>query len=97
MDLSNNLIANIAYIEHFKANNPKLNELKCSGKYLEYLGERIDISDIYIQDVLTNRNLFESLKDIDANELFIIIKLHCEAIQIKEQGLINKIGELNYE
>lgn len=97
MNLNNNIQANMAYINHFKALNPKLSDIKCEGKYLEYNEERLDMSGIYIQDILSNRYLYENLKEIDAQTLVTIIKLHIEAVKIKEKELINKIGALNYE
>lgn len=97
MNLNNNVDANIAYIEHFKTLNPKLNEIKCVGKYLEYQGEKIDTSGIYIQDILNNRLLFDSINEISADTLITIIKLHIQAVKIKEKELINKMGALKYE
>ena len=97
MEFNENIFANVAYIEHIKSHNPKLKDIKCSGKYLEYLNEKIDISEIYIQDILTNKMLFDSLGTIEAEDFLTIIKLHIGAIKIKEKEFIYKMGEMKNE
>lgn len=85
---------NAAYVASWKERNPKLSELKTDGHYLEYQHERIDISEVYIQDILSNPNLFYSIDNIECVDLFNVIKIHVKAIQIKEKELEEKVRSL---
>jgi hypothetical protein len=92
----NNIIQiNAAYVASWKKMNPKLNALKTDGHYLEYNNEKIDISEIYMQDILSNPNLYYSISSIEANDLFNIIKIHVEAMKIKEKELAEKVRRAN--
>jgi hypothetical protein len=88
----NNVIqTNAAYVANWKERNPKLSDLKTDGRYLEYNNERIDISEIYMQDILSNPNLYYSINYINSNDLFNIIKIHVQAMKIKERELERKV------
>ncbi len=82
---------NAAYIASWKQLNPKLRDLETDGYFLKYLNEEIDIREIYMQDILNNSNLFYSLDSIEEQDLFNIIRIHVDAIKIKEEQLKNKM------
>ena len=89
---------NAAYVASWKEKNPNLLPLQTDGHYLLYQNQKIDISEIYMQDLLLNPILFQNINTIGANDLFEIIKLHINAIKIKERELKNKTRRLkNYE
>ena len=89
---------NAAYVASWKKVNPKLYDLNTDGRYLYYKDEKIDISEIYMQDILSNPNLFYSIDNIDSKDLFNIIMIHVNAIKIKEKELKEKVRRLsNYE
>jgi hypothetical protein len=93
---SNNIITiNAAYVATWKKMNPKLKSLKTDGHYLEYNNEKIDISNIYMQDILNNPNLYYSINSIEAVDLFNVIKLHIIAMNIKEKELEEKVRRYN--
>ncbi len=94
MSGNNNISVNAAYVASWKEKNPLLFELKTDGKYLTYQNQTIDISTIYIQDLLFNSNLLNSIPFIEGKELFDVIKLHTEAIKIKEMELEEKTRRL---
>ncbi len=94
MSGNSNKEINAAYVASWKEKNPKLSLLETDGKYLKYMEEKIDIQDIYMQDVLINSNLFHNIPYIDANKLFNIIKLHVYAIQVKEKELKEKVRRM---
>lgn len=81
---------NAAYVASWKEKNPKLFDLKMDGKHLIYYNEKLDISEIYMQDILINPNIFYNITTIESKDLFAIIKLHVYAIKIKEKELEEK-------
>lgn len=85
---------NAAYVASWKEKNPKLVELETNGKYLIYRDKKIEIQDIYMQDILINPNTFNSIPIIEAEDLFNLIKLHVYAIQIKEKELQKKVRRM---
>ena len=85
---------NAAYVASWKEKNPKLFELETDGKYLKYKEEKIDIQEIYMQDILYNPNTFNAIPYIEAEDLFELIKLHTYAIQVKEKELTEKARRL---
>ena len=91
MSSNDNFLVNAAYVASWKQINPKLLNLETDGHYLSYFDQKIDISDIYMQDILSNSNLFYSLNTIEEEDLFNIIKIHVDSIKIKEQELKNKV------
>lgn len=95
MSGNDNFQINAAYVASWKQVNPKLLNLKTDGHYLYYRDEKLDISNIYMQDVLNNPNLFYSMDTIEEQDLFNIIKIHVNAIKIKEEELKNKVRRLN--
>jgi hypothetical protein len=95
MSGNNNYQINAAYVANWQKLNPKLATLKTDGRYLEYEDKKIDISNIYMQDILSNSNLFYSINEIDAKTLFDVIKIHVEAIKIKEKELNEKVRRFN--
>lgn len=92
---NNNFQINAAYVASWKQVNPKLYEIKTDGRYLYYQNEKLDISDIYMQDILSNPNLFYSMDTIEGQDLFNIIKIHVNAIKIKEKELEDKVRRLS--
>ena len=70
-------------------------DLETNGYYLHYQNEKLDISEVYIQDLLANPNLFYSIDNIDSQVLFRVIEIHVNAIKIKERELENKVRRLN--
>lgn len=94
MSGNSNKEINAAYVASWKEKNPKLFEFETDGKYLKYKEEKIDIRNIYMQDVLINPNLFNSIPYIEADVLFNIIKLHVYAIQVKEKELEEKVRRM---
>lgn len=94
MSGNSNKEINAAYVASWKEKNPKLFALETDGKYLKYKDEKIDIREIYMQDVLINPNLFHSISYIEAEVLFNIIKLHAYAIQVKERELEEKVRRM---
>lgn len=95
MSGNDNFQINAAYVATWKQENPKLLDLKTDGHYLYYQNEKLDISDIYMQDLLSNPNLFYSIRTIDGKDLFNIIKIHVNAVKIKEIELKEKVRRLN--
>ncbi len=93
--MNSNVRANIAYIEYFKTLNPKLREINCDGNYLQYNNKKVDISQIYMQDILANNALYQAIRDIEAIDLVNLIELHVYAVQVKERK--NMLGAKNYE
>ena len=87
MSSTENINTNAAYVASWKQINPKLTDLKMEGVYLYYQNEKLDIRNIYMQDLFSNPNLFHSIQFIDAYQLFQIIKIHVYAIKIKEYML----------
>lgn len=94
MSGNDNFQINVAYVASWKQVNPKLFDLKTDGRYLYYKDEKLDISDIYMQDILNNPNLFYSMDNIESNDLFNIIKIHVNAIKIKEKELKEKVRRM---
>lgn len=95
MSGNNNFQVNAAYVAYWKQSNPKLFDLKTDGRYLYYQNEKLDISEIYMQDLLNNPNLFYNINTLESQDLFNIIKIHVTAIQMKERELENKVRRLN--
>ena len=92
--MNSNVRANIAYIEYFKSLNPNLKEIICNGNYLVYNNEKIDISNVYMQDILANNTLFQSIRNITAFDLVNLIKMHIYAVKVIEKT--NMLGAINY-
>lgn len=95
MSGNNNYQINAAYVASWQKINPKLKTLKTDGHYLQYLEDKIDLSGIYMQDILSNPNLFYSINTIESEDLFNIIKIHVNSIKIKERELKEKVRRLN--
>lgn len=91
MSSNENKKINAAYVALWKQKNPKLSEINIEGNFLLYQNEKINIENIYMQDILINPNTFKVLETIEAKDLFTLIKLHAYAIQIKEKYLIEKM------
>lgn len=94
MSSNSNTDINAAYVASWKEKNPKLFEFETDGKYLKYQNEKIDISDIYMQDILMNPNTFNAIPVIEAKDLFELIQLHIYGIQVKEKELLKKARRL---
>ncbi len=94
MSGNSNKEINAAYVASWKEKNPKLLELETDGKYLKYKNEKLDISNIYMQDVLINPNTFNDIPYMEVQDLFMIIKLHVYAIHVKEKQLQEKVRRL---
>lgn len=95
MSGNDNSKVNAAYVASWKQVNPKLFDLETDGQFLYYHNEKLDIRGIYMQDLLSNSNLFYSMNDIEGEDLFNIIKIHVNAIKIKEAELKEKVRRLN--
>lgn len=85
---------NAAYVASWKEKNPKLADIKIEGNFLVYQNEKVDISEIYMQDILLNPYTFHSITTMEAKDLFTVIKLHVEARQMKEKSLVNKVRRI---
>lgn len=85
---------NAAYVASWKEKNPKLKELEIDGKYLKYLKQKVNIQNIYMQDILINPYIYHSIPNIEAQRLFNIIKLHVLSIKMKEKNLEEKVRRL---
>ena len=94
MSGNNNIEINAAYVASWKEKNPKLFDIKTDGHFLTYQNQKIDISEIYMQDILMNPNTFHSIFSMEAKDLFNIIELHVYAIQMKEKELENKVRRM---
>lgn len=94
MGSNNNSQINAAYVATWKQKNPKLDDLNTDGSYLICGKEKLDIRDIYMQDILSNPNIFYSIEAIESKDLFNIIKIHVCAIQIKEKELEAKVRRM---
>lgn len=95
MSSNDNFQINAAYVASWKQVNPKLCEIKTDGRYIYYQNEKLDIRNIYMQDLLNNPNLFYSMDTIEGKDLFNIIKIHVNAIKIKEKELEDKARRLS--
>lgn len=95
MSSTDNFQINAAYVASWKQVNPKLCNIKIDGKYLYYLNEKLNISNIYMQDILSNPNLYYSIDTIEEKDLFNIIKIHVNAIELKEKELEEKVRRLS--
>ncbi len=91
----NNQKINAAYINAWQQNNPKLLELKTDGETLKFNNETINISNVYMQDLLINPNLFYNIASISSKVLFEIIKTHTIALKIKELTMLEKVRSWN--
>ncbi len=91
MSGNNNKDINAAYIAFWKSKNPKLNDIETNGKVLTYHNEKINITDIYMQDILRNPNIFYSIDTMESKTLVDIIKVHIFAILLKEKELEEKV------
>ncbi len=94
MSSTTNIEINAAYVASWKENNPKLALLNIDGNYLTYQNQKINIGEIYMQDILLNPVLFQNMNQIDAKDLFEVIRLHVEAMEIKEKELEIKTRRL---
>ncbi len=86
---------NAAYIAFWKQKNSKLNDLETDGYILKYKNEQLRISEIYMQDILRNPNIFYNMDIIEGSDLFKIIKVHTYAMQLKELELEEKVRRYN--
>lgn len=91
MSSNNNDQINAAYVASWKEKNPKLNDIETNGHFLIYKNEKIDISNIYMQDILKNPNIFYSIDTIESKDLFKIIKTHIYSVLSKEKSLEEKV------
>ncbi len=82
---------NAAYIAFWKEKNPKLKDIETDGKILSYHNEKINITDVYMQDILRNPNIFYSIDTMESRTLVDIIKVHIYAILLKEKELEEKV------
>lgn len=92
---SSNKDINAAYIALWKSKNKNLVDIDTDGEYLIYQNEKIDIREIYMQDILRNPTIFASINQISSNKLIQIIKTHLEAIKIKNIELEEKVRRYN--
>lgn len=95
MGSNNNYRINAAYVASWKQKNPKLQDIETDGHYLIYKNKKIDISNIYMQDVLKNPNIFNSMEVIDSETLIRIIEVHIYSMLIKEKELEEKVRRYN--
>lgn len=95
MGSNNNYRINAAYVASWKQKNPKLQDIETDGHYLIYKDKKIDISNIYMQDVLKNPNIFNSIEVIDSETLIRIIEVHIYSMRIKEKELEEKVRRYN--
>lgn len=86
---------NAAYIAFWKQKNPKLKDIQTDGRVLTYRDEKIDITNIYMQDILKNPNIFYSIDTMESQTLIDIIKVHVYSIMIKEKELEEKVRRYN--
>ena len=86
---------NAAYIAFWKQKNPKLHDLETNGYLLKYKNEQLIISEIYMQDILKNPNIFYSIDTIESDDLFKIIKVHTLSMYLKELELEEKVRRYN--
>lgn len=94
MSSNNNNQINAAYVALWKEKNPNLKEINTDGRYLVYQNEKLDIQDIYMQDILLNPNIFVEINTMNEKDLFQIIKLHVYATKMKEKELLEKARRL---
>ncbi len=94
MSSRENAKTNAAYIAYWQQLNPKLLALSTDGCILHYEQESLDISDIYMQDILRNANLYGSIPTIEAKDLFAIIKIYVITMKIKEEEHRQKLRRL---
>lgn len=85
---------NAAYVALWKEKNPKLKEMKTDGHFLICKNEKLDIHDVYMQDILLNPNTFYGIETMEENDLFQLIKLHVYATKMKERELEEKTRRL---
>ncbi len=95
MSSNDNCKINAAYVASWKKKNPKLQEIETDGHYLFYKKNRLDISEIYMQDILKNPNIFYSMDTMSSELLYKIIKVHIQSILIKEKQLKEKVRRYN--
>lgn len=94
MSGKSNIDINAAYVASWQEKNPLLKDISLENNILSYKNEKINIEDIYMQDILMNANTFNSIYKIDGKVLFDLIKLHTFAIKIKERDLKIKLRRL---
>lgn len=90
----NNAKINAAYVASWKEKNPKLSVLEIEGHYLKCYQEKIDLREIYMQDILINPYLYQEIATIEPQKLLTIIKLHVYAMEVKEKTLFNKVRRM---
>ncbi len=95
MGSNNNYEINAAYVASWKEKNPKLKDIETDGHYLNYHGEKIDISNVYMQDILRNPNIFYGMDTMESDDLIKIIKVHIYSILLKEKELEEKVRRYN--
>lgn len=95
MSSNSNQAINAAYIKLWKEKNPKLVQLETDGAYLSFRNKKIDIQNIYMQDILRNPNIFYHMTSIDSSQLFQIIYVHVYSIFLKERELEEKVRRYN--
>lgn len=91
MSGNNNISVNAAYISTWKQKNPKLFDIYTNGHYLVYKNQKVDISNIYMQDILRNPHIFYHIDSIESELLFKIIQVHTYSMLIKEKQLKEKV------
>lgn len=79
-----------AYIEDFKKQNPNLDSLSVSQNYLTYKKGKeekvLDISNIYIGDILNNGYFWQKLQeDLSAEDFFNVCMIHVNAEKLKNR------------
>lgn len=95
MSGNSNKDINAAYIAFWKQKNPKFTDIETDGKVLTYHNEKIDISNVYMQDILKNPNIFYSIDTMNSETLVDIIKVHIYSILLKEKELEEKVRRYN--
>ena len=95
MGSNDNCKINAAYVASWKKKNPKLQDIETDGHYLFYINNKLDISEIYMQDILKNPNIFYSIDTMTSELLYKIIKVHIHSILIKEKQLKEKVRRYN--
>ena len=92
---SSNKDINAAYIALWKSKNKNLVDIDTDGEYLIYQNEKIDIREIYMQDILRNPTIFTSINQMNSDTFIQIIKTHIEALKIKNIELEEKVRRYN--
>ena len=91
---SNNNV-NAAYVALWKSKNKNLVDIDTDGDYLFYNKEKIDIRDVYMQDILRNSTISTAIHQMDSPTFVQIIKMHKTALDMKKIELEEKVRRYN--